>query len=47
MGKARKSKFAVKASEKIPLDQQLTANRIGKNKNKNKIRLRAEEEDVS
>lgn len=47
MGKARKSKYAVKSNEKVPLDQQLTAGGVTKSKNKVKIRLRAEEEGVS
>lgn len=47
MGKTRRSKYAVKTSEKIPLDEQITSGRVVRSKNKVKIRLRAEEEGVS
>lgn len=48
MGKPKtKSKYAVKSTEKMPLDEQITAGRVAKNKSKQKIRLRAEEEGVS
>lgn len=48
MGKTRKKdKYAVNSSEKMPLDEQITAGRVARTKNKVKIRLRAEEEEVN
>lgn len=48
MGKARKNmKYAVKDSEKMALDEQITSGRVVRTKNKVKIRMRAEEDEVS
>lgn len=48
MGKTRKStKNEIRTQEKQPLDEQIIAGKVARNKNKNKVRLRAEEEDVS
>lgn len=46
MGKTRKTnKYAVRDSEKLPLDEQINAGRVVRSKNKVKIRLRADDEE--
>lgn len=48
MGKTRKStKNEIRTQEKQPLDEQIIAGKVARNKNKFKVRLRAEEENVS
>lgn len=47
MGKTRKTsnKNMLKNSDKVPLDEQITAGRVVRSKNKSKIRFRADEEE--